>query len=107
MSLERLEGERRNMTESIDVTRREVLGTRLVAGVSVPDSPLITDALEYAQKLSEPYLFNHAARSWLPPRRRKAGDDLRQFSPRFRRALRARLQADIGRRSLMNAPFEE
>ena len=53
------------MTKSIDVTRREVLGTRLVAGVSVPDSPLIKEALEYAQKLSEPYLFNHAVRSWL------------------------------------------
>ena len=31
----------------------------------MPDSPLITEALEYAQKLSEPYLFNHAVRSWL------------------------------------------
>ena len=66
------------MTKSIDVdmqafasteisaeTRREALGARLIAGVSVPDSPLITAALEYAQKLSEPYLFNHAVRSWL------------------------------------------
>jgi hypothetical protein len=66
------------MTNSIDVatraaawtansgeTRREPLGARLMAGVSVPDSPLITAALEYAQKLSEPYLFNHAMRSWL------------------------------------------
>ena len=39
--------------------------TRLKAGVSVPDSPLITEVLEYAQKLSEPYLLNHAMRSWL------------------------------------------
>lgn len=39
--------------------------TRIVAGVSVPDSPLIADAIDYAQKLSEPYLFNHAMRSWL------------------------------------------
>ena len=38
---------------------------RPVAGVRVPDSPLITDAIEYAQKLCEPYLFNHAMRSWL------------------------------------------
>jgi hypothetical protein len=53
------------MTKSIDATRREVLGSRLVAGVNVPNSPLITDALEYAEKLSEPYLFNHAVRSWL------------------------------------------
>ena len=52
-------------TESSGVTRREVLGARLIAGVSVPDSPLITEVLEYAQKLYEPYLFNHAVRSWL------------------------------------------
>jgi hypothetical protein len=41
------------------------LGTRSVAEVSVPDSPLIADAIDYAQRLSEPYLFNHAMRSWL------------------------------------------
>ena len=44
------------------LTERE---TRLIAGVSVPDNPLITTVIEYAQRLSEPYLFNHAMRSWL------------------------------------------
>ena len=39
--------------------------TRLILGVSVLDSPLITAVIEYAQRLSEPYLFNHAMRSWL------------------------------------------
>jgi hypothetical protein len=39
--------------------------TRLIAGVSLPGDPLITAAIEYAQRLSEPYLFNHAMRSWL------------------------------------------
>jgi hypothetical protein len=39
--------------------------TRLIAGVSVLDNPLISAAIEYAQRLSEPYLFNHAMRSWL------------------------------------------
>ena len=39
--------------------------TRLLGGVSVADTAMITDAAEYAQKLSEPYLFNHAMRSWL------------------------------------------
>ena len=39
--------------------------TRLIAGIIVPDSPLITDSLEYARRLSEPYLLNHAMRSWL------------------------------------------
>jgi hypothetical protein len=39
--------------------------TRLVAGVNVADTPLITAVVENAQRLSEPYLFNHAMRSWL------------------------------------------
>ena len=43
----------------------DALGARLIAGISVPDSPLITEVLEYAQTLYEPYLFNHAMRSWL------------------------------------------
>jgi HD domain len=41
------------------------IGLDVVAGVSVSESPLITRALEYGQKLYEPYLFNHAVRSWL------------------------------------------
>ena len=49
-------------TPSID---RDTTRTRLVAGVSALDTPLITAAIEYAQRLSEPYLFNHAMRSWL------------------------------------------
>jgi hypothetical protein len=44
---------------------REALQARLLAGFSLPDSPLITAAIEHAQRLSEPYLFNHAMRSWL------------------------------------------
>jgi hypothetical protein len=39
--------------------------SRLIVGVSVPDSPLITAVIEHAQQLCEPYLFNHAMRSWL------------------------------------------
>src|SRR5262247_1933989 len=39
--------------------------TRSIAGVSVSDTPLVTAAIEYAQRVSEPYLFNHAMRSWL------------------------------------------
>ena len=31
----------------------------------MPDTAMIAAALEYAQRLSEPYLFNHAMRSWL------------------------------------------
>jgi hypothetical protein len=36
-----------------------------LAGVSIPDTPLITRAIEFARERSEPYLFNHAMRSWL------------------------------------------
>ncbi|HEU0254158.1 MAG TPA: hypothetical protein VFR12_14080 [Pyrinomonadaceae bacterium] len=39
--------------------------TRLLAGVSVPDTPLITRAIDFAREKSEPYLFNHCMRSWL------------------------------------------
>jgi hypothetical protein len=39
--------------------------TRLLAGVSVPDTPVISRAIEFARERSEPYLFNHAMRSWL------------------------------------------
>lgn len=39
--------------------------TRLLAGVSVPDTPVISSAIEFARERSEPYLFNHAMRSWL------------------------------------------
>ena len=31
----------------------------------VMHTALVTAAIEYAQRLSEPYLFNHAMRSWL------------------------------------------
>src|SRR5262245_53248307 len=39
--------------------------TRVIAEVSVSDTPLIAAAVEYVQRVSEPYLFNHAMRSWL------------------------------------------
>src|SRR5215813_14653331 len=41
------------------------IATRLLAGVSVPDTPLISRSIEFARERSEPYLFNHAMRSWL------------------------------------------
>jgi len=39
--------------------------SRLLAGVWVPDTPVISLAIEYAREHSEPYLFNHVMRSWL------------------------------------------
>src|SRR5215475_13845871 len=44
---------------------RDAERARQIAGVSVADNPVITAAIEYAQRLCEPYLFNHAMRSWL------------------------------------------
>jgi hypothetical protein len=37
----------------------------VLAGITVPDTPAIALALERARSDSEPYLFNHAVRSWL------------------------------------------
>jgi hypothetical protein len=39
--------------------------TRILAGVLVPDTAPVTRAIELAREHSEPYLFNHAMRSWL------------------------------------------
>jgi hypothetical protein len=55
--------------ETVAPTKTFVKGdasqTRLIAGISVPDGALIAAVIEYAQRLSEPYLFNHSMRSWL------------------------------------------
>ena len=50
---------------AIDLELRPAIATRLLAGVSVPDTPLVSQTIEYARKHSEPYLFNHVMRSWL------------------------------------------
>jgi hypothetical protein len=42
-----------------------VIPTRVLAGVPIPDTPLVARAIAFARKHSEPYLFNHAMRSWL------------------------------------------
>jgi hypothetical protein len=39
--------------------------TRVLGGITVVDSPLISRAMDLAQTHSEPFLFNHAVRSWL------------------------------------------
>lgn len=36
-----------------------------LAGIKVPDTSLVRDAIDLARSLSEPYLFNHLMRSWL------------------------------------------
>jgi hypothetical protein len=37
----------------------------MLAGISVPDTPLIERALDHAHAACEPYLYNHVVRSWL------------------------------------------
>ena len=39
--------------------------TRVLGGITVVDTPLITKAMDLARTHSEPFLFNHAVRSWL------------------------------------------
>ena len=41
------------------------IADRMLAGVSVPDTPLVERAMDYARQECEPYLFNHVVRSWL------------------------------------------
>jgi len=50
---------------AIDLRARRDIATRLLAGVSVPDTPVISTAIEFARERSQPYLFNHVMRSWL------------------------------------------
>ena len=39
--------------------------TQVLGSITVIDTPLVTRAMDYARTHSEPYLFNHAVRSWL------------------------------------------
>ena len=50
---------------SIAQTAQSNVATRLLAGVSVPDTALISRAIDFARERSAPYLFNHVMRSWL------------------------------------------
>lgn len=52
------------MTNLTSAAKRSVK-TRVLGGITVVDTPLVTQALEYARTNSDPYLFNHAVRSWL------------------------------------------
>ena len=37
----------------------------VLAGIKVPDTVLVRDAIDLSRSASEPFLFNHAIRSWL------------------------------------------
>jgi hypothetical protein len=50
---------------SLDQAFNPSNATRLLAGIVVPDTPIVSRAIEFARKYCEPYLFNHVMRSWL------------------------------------------
>src|ERR1700721_1596243 len=37
----------------------------VLAGIKVPDTALVRDAIDLSRSASQPFLFNHAMRSWL------------------------------------------
>lgn len=53
------------MPTMISVPSVRDAATRVLGDITVPDTPLIARAIEYARIHSEPVLFNHAVRSWL------------------------------------------
>ena len=65
MNNETVSHEQETVAPAKTFVNRDASQTGLIGGVSVPDSLLITAVIEHAQQLSEPYLFNHAMRSWL------------------------------------------
>ncbi|KAF2181644.1 hypothetical protein K469DRAFT_588323 [Zopfia rhizophila CBS 207.26] len=46
-------------------TRSSKYQTRTIAGIEVPDTPLISKALDYARKNMDDQGYNHVVRSWL------------------------------------------
>jgi len=76
--------------------------TRVVAGVLVPDTPLITSAIMYARENSEPYLFNHVMRSWLFA---VSLAQLNQAAPDGEVVAVATLLHDIGLAEAFNGPL--
>jgi len=41
------------------------IDNRILAGISVPATAIVDQAMEYARQKCEPYMFNHVVRSWL------------------------------------------
>jgi hypothetical protein len=50
---------------STEVELQSPAPTRLLGGVRVPDTEPVAEAMSYARKYAEPFLFNHVMRSWL------------------------------------------
>jgi hypothetical protein len=59
-------GERRaEAMNTLEETLYMNTSTRVLAGIVVPYTPVVSRAIDYAREHSEPYLFNHVMRSWL------------------------------------------
>jgi len=56
---------RSNAMTTVNKNPHAVSTRRVIAGISAPDTPLISRAIEFVRMHSEPYLFNHVMRSWL------------------------------------------
>src|SRR5690349_12374781 len=57
--------QQRNNEAIMTATILAAPANRSLAGITVPDTLLIDEAMDYARKACEPYLFNHVVRSWL------------------------------------------
>jgi hypothetical protein len=49
----------------VTAMKLDMPGVRVLASITVPDTPLINRTIELARQKCEPYLFNHVMRSWL------------------------------------------
>lgn len=47
------------------IMNRPGIRTRSLAGITVPDTPIVEQCISYARVHAEPFLFNHVMRSWL------------------------------------------
>jgi hypothetical protein len=47
------------------IMNRPSIRTRSLAGITVPDTPIVTRSISYAREHCEQFLFNHVMRSWL------------------------------------------
>jgi hypothetical protein len=65
MNNETVSYEQETVTRAKTFVNRDPSQARMIAGVNLPEGPLITEVIGYARRVSEPYLFNHAMRSWL------------------------------------------
>ena len=54
-----------NWTSLVLSTALPPVSSRVLAGVTVPDTPLVQEALDYAQQHAISGIYNHIVRSWL------------------------------------------